>query len=53
MNPNSVTDIRAKITKTLNQPKNEALGKLIKERYLWQNTAEQTIAAYEAVGYRF
>lgn len=53
VNPNSVTDIRAKITKTLNQPKNEALGKLIKERYLWQNTAEQTIAAYEAVGYRF
>lgn len=50
-NPLSAEDITRNIKKALNRQKTGALKDFIKKNYLWQNTAEQTLEAYRAVGY--
>jgi len=49
VNPNSVQDIREKVGQQLQKPKSQALIERIEKNFLWQNTAEQTKAAYEKI----
>ena len=50
VNPSSVSDIRSKILTAIARSKSDDLKNFIKQNYLWQNTAEQTLEAYRSVG---
>ncbi|MBN1639058.1 MAG: glycosyltransferase [Ignavibacteriales bacterium] len=47
--PHSTKSIQSAIEKSLNKPKTERLQSHIKENYLWDKIAEQTISLYEKV----
>ena len=46
---NSVSDVKEKLIKAYNSPKNSSIPKFIEENYTWKVVAEKTYAAYQLI----